>query len=190
MLSVGLVLRSDSVFLVSVSDILPKWFFPVRLFWFALGMTFIMYISRITPVIRRMRWWLLIGAVGTFLIGVLEWEWLLRASGQLWAPHRETLVDSFFTLFVILGILAFSEIRIPLANQLMEIGARSYGIYLVHPPVMEYFSRGIYHLAPALLSYQIFLQSSLIFVGLAIPLGMMYFVRRSRARSLYPILFG
>jgi len=188
--SVGLTLGTGFTLLPAVGGLLPKWFFPVRLFWFALGIVYILYLERISPILIRFRWLLLVAIGASFIIGFMEWEWFLKLSGQPWAPHRETLVDAVYSISVIFGLLAFSKIQVPLARPLMELGVQSYGIYLIHPLVMEYFSRGVYHLAPVLLSYQIFLQPGLIILGLAVPLVMMYLVRRSSARSLYPTLFG
>jgi peptidoglycan/LPS O-acetylase OafA/YrhL len=71
-----------------------------------------------------------------------------------------------------------------------ELGARSYGIYLLHPPVMEAVSRGLYHFAPWVLASQALLLPLLVGLGLGLPMLAMTIVRRSPARRLYQLQFG
>jgi hypothetical protein len=55
---------------------------------------------------------------------------------------------------------------------------------------MEFVSRGLYHLAPAVLGFQILLQPLLVLFGLGVPLALMYVVKHSRARVFYAYQFG
>jgi peptidoglycan/LPS O-acetylase OafA/YrhL len=91
---------------------------------------------------------------------------------------------------MILAFLAYTEVQLPFANVLLDLGGRSYGIYLVHGIVMEYVSRGLYHLAPWVLARQSLLQPALIVLGLGIPLALMALVSRSRWRGMYGFVFG
>ncbi len=174
----------------TLNTMLPKWVFLVRLFWFAAGMVVGFHLPRIKPFITRFRTVWLSAAVGFFILGFFEWEWLQGLSGQPWLQGRETIIDGFYAAAFILSIISFIEIKLPFSEEISALGTKSFGIYLVHSPVMEYLSRGIYHFAPQLLAHQIILQPLLILFGLGIPLLLMAAVKKSPARPLYSYQFG
>lgn len=180
----------DSQFVGSVVQVMPKWLFVSYLFWFSAGILASMHIhllERWAEIFRRVAGYVV---AGLFLMGYLEWELLGRWTGQLWMPHYETLVDCLYSAAVILAVLGWVSAPRGLANWLNALGERSYGIYLIHPIVMEYTARGIYRLVPEMLSKGWFVESMLITLGLGVPVLMISVVRRSRARVAYPFLFG
>jgi peptidoglycan/LPS O-acetylase OafA/YrhL len=71
-----------------------------------------------------------------------------------------------------------------------NLSSRSFGIYIVHSPVMEVVARGLYHLAPFVLGYQFIFQPLLLLFGLGVPLMLMLLVERSPLRGYYRYLFG
>ncbi len=121
---------------------------------------------------------------------MLEWELILHQSTELWIATKHTLIDELYALTFLLSFLAFDKISIPFSKNISEVGSKSFGIYLAHSPVLEYTSRGIYHLAPWILGYQILFQPILIILGLGIPFGLMKLVERSPARRVYTYIFG
>jgi peptidoglycan/LPS O-acetylase OafA/YrhL len=123
-------------------------------------------------------------------VGMLEWERYFRLSGQEWLAHRETLVDTVYSIAVILAFLAFSQARLPLARPVEQLGKDSYGIYLTHALFIQYAARAIYHLAPQALGYQVLLQPLLILVGFAGPLLLMRIFERTPLRRYYAYVFG
>lgn len=169
---------------------LPKWFFLVHLFWFTFGVVAGFEQQRFRPFLARTRWLWLTSAVVLFVLGTFEWELLLRWSGSPWAENRVTLVDGLYAGSVILSFLAFADVKLPFANSLFELGGKSFGIFLSHGLVMEYFSRGLYHLAPWVLGWQILFLPMVILVGLAGPLLLMALLARSPARRAYSSVFG
>ena len=170
--------------------LLPKWFFPVRIFWFSFGIVAGLHIGRLKEFVLRWKWALLGATIVLFAVGVFEWEALLRASGQPWIDNRETLVDGLYAGAVVLSFLALAEpSRFP-SRALGTLGALSFGIYLVHSPVMEFLARGLYHLAPWALSQQMLLVLALSLAGLGLPVLLIYAVKRTPLRRLYPYLFG
>jgi len=173
-----------------VVDVVPKWFFPARIFWFTLGVVTGFHMKAFERLIHQVRWWALGLALILFPLGILEWEIIQEFSGQPWLAHRETILDSAFATAVIFGFLGFKKTRVPYPAQLDELGSKSYGIYLIHSPVMEYVSRILYHVAPWVLASQLLLQPLLIILGLGIPLLMMAVVDRSPARAYYKYGFG
>jgi len=170
--------------------VMPKWFFPVRIFWFALGMVVGFHIRTLKDALVRLRWvWLSATAV-MLVLGILEWEVLVVRSGSRGLQTQETLIDGLYGLGVILTFLAFSNARLPFAGELSSLGSKSYGIYLIHSPVMQYLSRALYHLAPGVLAHQFLLLALLIVCGLGLPLLLMFAVNRSPARPYYAYQFG
>ncbi|HET7010802.1 MAG TPA: acyltransferase [Anaerolineales bacterium] len=173
-----------------LSALLPKWLFIVHIFWFALGMVLGSHAPRFRETLKRWRPWLGAAALAGFIGGAVEWEALLRLSGRPWLENRTTFVDGFYALAFIFWFIASSETGAAVGRGLAFLGSRSYGIYLVHSPVMEVFARGFYHLAPWILSQQLLLQPILIVFGMSVPLVMMELPRRTALRPAYAYLFG
>lgn len=168
----------------------PSVFFATRIFWFALGLVIGFHLQSFKPFLLRIRWGLVAGLILFFIVGVVEWEALLQQSGQPWIAPYETLTDGLYALVFILAFIAFDQIMLPLAKKIGDIGAKSYGIYLVHTLVLVVTSKMVYHLIPSLLGYQIIFQPILIFLGISVPLFLMEIVNRSRFRRYYAYLFG
>jgi peptidoglycan/LPS O-acetylase OafA/YrhL len=171
-------------------DVVPKWLFPARIFWFSFGIVAGFHLNGLKEWITKYKWFLLAVVLITYVVGIFEWEVYFRLSGEEWLNHRETLIDNLYSAALVLTLLAFNVSAVPLSKQIGDLGTKSFGIYLVHSPVMEYLSRIIFHLAPWILAYQIIFQPILIVVGLAVPLLLMALVKRSPARGFYQYIFG
>ncbi len=169
---------------------LPAWFFPGHLFWFAVGVVVGFHVGEFRGWLARWKWWLLGLMVITVPLGILEWEWILQASGRAWLGQERTFFDDLYSALAILAFLAFERVTPPAARQLSDWGTRSYGIYLAHSLVLLVAVKAIYHAAPWLLAHQILLQPLLLALGLAVPLALMALVNRSPARRFYAYLFG
>jgi surface polysaccharide O-acyltransferase-like enzyme len=168
----------------------PGWFFPQTAFWFVFGV----FAGFHLPLFKQWlaRWertlpWLTV-ALG--VLAFLEWELLLRLSGRAWLSPGPTVLDSLFSCAVILTCLAFAHLNMPLRRHLDVLGERSFGVYLVHAPVIEVAARGVYHAAPDMLAFQFPFQMLLLVVGLGVPMVLMAMVSRSPARAYYNYLFG
>ena len=169
----------------------PKWFFAARIFWFAFGIIAGFNLKAFEALLPRFRWGLLGLTLLLIPVGVVEWEWIVGGSGSNWLAHRETFVDTIYSLALLLAVLAFYREPAPAEPHIESLGLKSYGIYLVHSPVMEYTARAIYHLAPALLASQLLLQPILIVAGLGIPLAAMALANRaSQIQRYYKFAFG
>lgn len=184
------LLNLDAGIVQPLVDATPKWFFPARIFWFTLGIVAGFHMKAFEQFIRRIRWWVLGLMLVLFPLGILEWEIMQDLSGQPWLAHRETILDSVFAVAVIFSFLGFNKVSIPYSAQLNNLGSRSFGIYLIHSPIMQYTSRIVYHVAPWILASQLLLQPLLIVVGLGIPLLLMVVVSRSPVRAYYRYSFG
>ncbi len=182
----GLDLASKQLWL----NLVPKWLFLARIFWFTLGIVVGFHLDPFKRALARVRWPLLALTLILIPLGVAEWEIYVRLSGADWLAHRETLLDSLYALSFLGAFVAFDRARPPLDDAVSALGARSYGIYLTHAFVMENVARVLYHAAPTLLAYQIVLQPILIVSGLGLPLLAMAIVRRTPANRFYRYLFG
>ena len=168
----------------------PSWFFPGNLFWFAFGVVLGFHSTELIGGIVRARWFWLAGVALLLVPGIVEWELLLRASGEAWLGSTETLLDNVYSLLFLLTFLGFEAVRLPGLRRVSELGSKAYGIYLVHGLVLTFVAKIIYNAAPALLSVEIAFLGILAAAGLGVPLILMNLVRRSPARRLYPYLFG
>ncbi len=171
-------------------DVVPKWIFPVRIFWFVAGLVAGFHLAALKQFAARWKWWWLAGLLLLFAVGMVEWEVMQAYAGQGWSAHRETFLDTAYGGLVILAFLAFSDFNVPFAGFVSELGAKSFGIYLLHSPVMEVTARLIYRFMPGLLAHQEILQPVLVVASLGGPLLLMALVNRSPFRRYYRWLFG
>jgi peptidoglycan/LPS O-acetylase OafA/YrhL len=173
-----------------LADITPSWFFPTGVFWFSLGIVAGFHQDGLRQLLARSKRWIL-PALGVLLImGIAEWELMLRLSGAEWISPRATVLDDLFSLAFLMGFLAMERPRLPLQDKLNLLGSRSYGVYLVHSLVLLVLAKSIYHFVPALLGMQWAMQPLLVAAGLGLPLLLMTLVRISPARVVYELQFG
>lgn len=182
-----------------LGQLVPQWFFSSRIFWFSFGIVTGFHLQTVKEWAVRFKWVLLGVLVFSFLLGIPEWELYVHMSGLDWLNHRETLIDSIYATVLLLSFIAFDKQQIPLSKQIGDLGTKSFGIYIVHSPVMEYTARAIYHLAPWVLTHQVLFLPIIILMGLGVPLLLMEVVKRlmtlkmvqhSPAPNVYPYLFG
>jgi surface polysaccharide O-acyltransferase-like enzyme len=185
-----LVVAPEAPGVALLAAISPKWLFLVHVFWFVFGVVAGFQQETFKRALERFRSFLIPATAVLFVLGIVEWELLLQWSGQPWAENRPTIIDGLYTCGLILCIVGYSDVRLRVSNTLATLGGKSYGIYLVHGLVMEYLSRGLYHLAPWVLGQQILFQPMLIVLGLSVPLIMMSVFRRSPSRAFYAQVFG
>jgi peptidoglycan/LPS O-acetylase OafA/YrhL len=168
----------------------PSWFFPHVMFWFVFGAFAGFHPAPVREWLTRWGRWLAPASVVLGVAALVEWEVLLRLSGQQWLRPQVTLVDGLYSFACILTFMALVQSRTATAPQLDALGARSFGVYLLHAPVLELFSRASYHLTPVLLGHQVAFMALLIAAGVAVPLLLMAIAARTPARPYYNYLFG
>jgi membrane-bound acyltransferase YfiQ involved in biofilm formation len=184
------ILGLDIPVLSTLSWLARSWFFAGYTFFFCLGITIGFHLQSFKDFLNRFRWVLLGTLVILYVIGMVEWELLLRLSGQDWIGPRETMIDQFYAAAFLLTYISFDKVKLPFSKQISSLGAKSYGIYLIHSPVLQYTSRILYHVAPAILAYQFIFQPILYLAGFGLPLLMMALVNRSPVRRFYAYIFG
>jgi membrane-bound acyltransferase YfiQ involved in biofilm formation len=169
---------------------LPGWLFIGHGFWFCLGLVLAFYREHIQTSLERIKEWLVVMLMLVYILGIIEWEYLLQNSGREWIGPRMTLVDAVYIILFLLAFLALEKYTLPFTSQFNELGARSYGIYLVHSIILFVATKLIYRFVPAILGYQIIYQPLLVAVGIGTPILLMEFVYRSQFRPFYEHLFG
>lgn len=171
-------------------DHVSSCFFPHSIFWFVLGVFAGFHLPILKQWLNRWRrvlpWMTIILAILAFV----EWEWLLHLSGVDWLAPRFTLLDALYAAAFIFTFMAYERPGLPWAKRFEGLGAASFGIYLIHAPVLELASKAIYHIAPWIFAYQVIFMAILITLGTGIPLLFMSLVNRSPARRCYRYLFG
>jgi probable poly-beta-1,6-N-acetyl-D-glucosamine export protein len=184
------LLGLDAGALRPLVDVVPKWLFVARIFWFTAGIVVAFHVKEFEQSLFRARRGVLLATLVLIPIGVVEWELIQASSGQVWLAHRETFLDTFYAAALILSVLAFGLSNRRVVKPAERLAVNSFGIYLVHSPVMEYVARIIYHLAPWFLAYQLLFVPFIALVGLGVPLIMMTVVKRSPAKVFYKYIFG
>jgi surface polysaccharide O-acyltransferase-like enzyme len=168
----------------------PLWFFPRRLFWFALGIVFGFHIGDFKPFFTRHKNKFVYGAVIFYILSLVEFEVLLAQSGQPWIDFYSTYTTTIYAGLFLFAMLSADKLKLPMTPQLTDLAAKAFGIYLVHEQVLELVGTLMFRYAPSLLGYQILYQPIMMFFGLGVPLLLMYLVSRSPAKKLYKYSFG
>jgi peptidoglycan/LPS O-acetylase OafA/YrhL len=184
------ILGWDSPTAAWVSAHMPSWFFPHVMFWFVFGAFAGFHPAPVREWLTRWSRVLLPASIVLGVAALVEWEVLLRMSGQEWLRPQVTVVDGLYSFACILTFMALMQSRTASAPQLDALGARSFGVYLIHAPVLELCSRASYHLAPVLLAHHVTFLVLLIAAGVGVPVLMMAVARRTPARPYYNYLFG
>jgi peptidoglycan/LPS O-acetylase OafA/YrhL len=171
---------------------LPNWLFIFNLpFWFPFGVVMGLHLVQFKPRLIQYRWPLLVAAIVMAVLVLVEYTVVDQLTGPAWlGPGFSGFSKLPYSLFLILAFLAFDKSRMPLANEISQIGTKSLGIYLGNIPSVYLAAVFMYRLMPGILGYQLVYLSILTLVGLGIPLLLMEIVRRSPMRHRYRVLFG
>jgi fucose 4-O-acetylase-like acetyltransferase len=169
----------------------PIWFFPGRIFYFSIGLVAGMHVQEFGQWISRVKWGLLITAIIVFAITIIEYEYLVNLLDRYWLiPVYAGALKPIYAVSLVLCILAFAEVRLPYANKISDIGAKSLGIYFINTPVLYVVGSLLYYFAPAVLGMPFLYQAFLLTFGYMVPLLMMSITVRTPARKVYHYVFG
>lgn len=186
----AVILEMDMPIAEQILRLTPAWFFPQSVFWFAVGLASGFHLPVFKAWLARWKWVLLGATAVSFFLALFEWEFLFHQSGAEWLTPTRTLLDEVYSGAFLFTFLAFDKFNLPLAKFWSDLGTKSFGIYLVHAPVLEFVARASYHYFPQVLAYQILLMPLLIVCGVAVPLLLMALVNRSPIRPYYQTIFG
>jgi peptidoglycan/LPS O-acetylase OafA/YrhL len=183
-------LGPDSLEIDRMLGVATSRFFPGHLLYFSVGLVIGFHLPAAKQLLERCRWALLIATPALLMLSMVEWELLLRQSGQDWLAPAVTVMDDLYSLAFVLTVLAFERVTLPLTKPMGDLGTRSYGIYLSNALVLMLVAKAIYRLTPGLLDQTMLFVAILITLGLAVPLAMMALVNRTPARRYYRYIFG
>ena len=154
------------------------------------GVGFIFHLQRLKGWLARYKWVLLAATVVLGLMAIIEPEAVYRSTGQDWRGGSNTISGSLYAVVFVLCFLAFHQVPMPFSGLLHQLGRRSYGIYLLHPKVLEFVARVIRQVLPWMLAHQTLYQPVLVALAVGGPLLLMDAVAKSPARRFYRYLFG
>ncbi|MBN1179502.1 MAG: acyltransferase [Anaerolineae bacterium] len=168
---------------------------PWALVWWAvyfpMGIVCGLHIKAWKAWLQRARYALLVATIVLGIGSIFEAEWLTAVTGAFDWPHATFKLSSMlYAVAFILCFLAFEPHAMPCSRQVEQIGAMSFGIYLLHPKVMELSARAIYHLAPGLLGYQAVFQAIIVLLSIGLPILAMKWAARTPLRKVYRYFFG
>ncbi len=168
-----------------------RWMFIWWAFYFPLGVVCGFHSKIVRQRLDQFRRGLFVATVVLGVLSVIESELLYRLTQNYsWARGSFKISVCLYGVAFILLFLTLDNNPLPFSQAIGYIGVKSYGIYLLHPKVMEFTARVIYQLAPRLLVHQGLYQLVLVLLGLGVPISFMKGVESSPARRLSRYLFG
>lgn len=167
------------------------WVFCRWAFFFPLGAVVFTHQDRAKALIGRLKWVSVTAAACLWAYSIRDVALLFSSGAWLTlGDHARRPASEVYALAFVLAFLGFDSVRMRVAGALQWLGARSYGVFLLHFTVLTAVSKVLYHVAPWVLGRQVLLQPVLILAGLGLPLACMEAVARSPLRRSYPWLFG
>jgi peptidoglycan/LPS O-acetylase OafA/YrhL len=163
--------------------------FLTYLIYFSFGMVVGFHWEIIRPILIRFKWLFLVFLLIMSFLTIVEGEIIRRTIGIEMLGSPTTITGSIYAIMFILCILTFIEV-IPLLSPFSRLSKSIFGIYLIHPIVLELVSVFVYWITPKVLMYQIVFVLILIISGIMIPKLLMNLVSKYTTRKYYSLLFG
>lgn len=174
-----------------VIRVTPNWAFPRWITYFALGLVVAFNVGKTRRFLAKYQRQIVVLAGISWMLNIAEGSYLLQAYRTYWTAGVSTFSYHVFALSVIAGFLSLGDTAILKSGLVQDLGKRSYGIYLLHLPIIDLGARGVRKIAPGMLAHQAVLVPFLFVVGLGLPLlAMTALSRAKRARRAYRYLFG
>jgi surface polysaccharide O-acyltransferase-like enzyme len=159
--------------------------------YFILGVLYGYYPERFKLWLSRNKsnlpFWMFFFAV----LMIIETVFLFSRNNNFdWIGNQYLFSVTIFAILFIFWYISIERLGAAFRKILFVLGEHVYGIYLIHPIVLTYISKFLYHIAPKILAVQVLYQSILVVSGLLIPLIFMHFFSESRFRRYYRYIFG
>ncbi len=164
--------------------------FPMYAVPFSLGIVWEFHLQRLKEALASARWGLLAAVAILAALVLLESELMLRSTGVRRGAGAGLLSTSLYAIAFIICFLTFDSVSIPFPRFLHRLGAASYGLYLLHPPVLEFLARATQRFMPNVLAYPLFFQMMLTAAAIGAVLAFVTSISRSPIRRVYRYLFG
>ncbi|MBN1659125.1 MAG: acyltransferase [Anaerolineae bacterium] len=188
----ALALRYGNLFVwrIPALDDATDLLFPMYAVPFSLGIATGFHLQQIKQGLAKVRWGLLVALAALAALVLIESELVFRATGIRRGAGPGTLSTSIYSIMLILSFVAFDSIVMPFPKLFYRLGVATYGLYLLHPPLLEFFARATQKFAPRVLAYPVVFQMTLTAATVGIVLLFMAAVSKSPIRKLYRYLFG
>lgn len=181
-------LRSD--FLTFMRDLTPDWSVFRWVFFFALGLVIGYHLEKCKQWLSQWNSRLMIISLTFAILGIIEPEVIYRGAGMDWRWMPFPYSTQIYAVAIILLMLGAPLENFRISRVLGKLNKNTFGIYLLHYKSMEVFSRTLYHVLPALMPMTFLVFPVTFLVGIGLPLGFMWLVRRSKLAFLSRYLFG
>jgi hypothetical protein len=169
----------------------PRWFFPTHIFFFSLGIVFSMHIKAASVWLPQHKWQLLFIVVVSVALTFVEHKLVAAFMGRDWMGRTfDTFSRLTYASLFSLCFVAFHKTPLPFSKQLLDLGAKSLGIYFMNTPVVYVAGVFIYHLTPKLLEIPLLYFAIQTVLGIAVPLLLMEVVRRTPIKRVQQYAFG
>ena len=157
---------------------------------FSLGIVGGFHLQRLKQVLIKARRYLFVALVILAVLVVIESELIFRSTDIRWGAGPGILSTSLYSVVFLLCYLAFDSISIPFPKLFYKLGAMTYGLYLLHPPLLEFFARAAQKFTPDVLAYPVVFHAMLTVAAIGIAFLFMTSISKSPIRKLYRYLFG
>jgi surface polysaccharide O-acyltransferase-like enzyme len=171
-----------------VTRLFPSWSPFPWLFFFTFGISAGFHIQDLAQWLMKYRTALFVLVLITGFLNILESDYLYRSPLHYPSASIGTITYFLYATTFILWFLALAVV--PFSKQLTQFSVKSYGIFLLHYPIIEFTARLIYKVVPQLLAYPFVLVPLLILVGLGLPLIFINAFRKSPVKQYYQYLFS
>ncbi len=182
--------------LLGVSDLagfrkqIPTAFFGRFVFFFSLGVVCGFRPGRVQTWVAEHRRVLILLMFISAGVAIVESQLAYRFAKMDMGSQVTSIPSTLYALTIMFLLLSSNGCGPQTDRRLAEIGKRSYGIYLLHPVILEIVARTLQKFLPGVLAHPWLFLPLLIIPGLGLPLIFMNLITRTPLRKHYRYLFG
>jgi surface polysaccharide O-acyltransferase-like enzyme len=164
--------------------------FPMYAFFFAAGVVSGSNLRSFKLWLSKAKWYLLVAVIVLGALAMGESELVYRLTGLRRGGGPTAFSSSLYAAALVLCWLAFEQVAPPFSKALYQLSRAVFGIYLLHPKVLEFVARAVQEFTPWILAHQSVFQPVLVISAIMGPLLFMTIISKSPARRFYHYLFG
>lgn len=165
-------------------------FLDSGIFFFVAGIVAGLNLEEFKLFIKKFKWIFFFVMLISAILSMVEYQAQVVTDRGTWDGDFRTIFQFFFAAAFIAFYLASDRIPAIQMKNLIKVGSRSYGIFLVHVPVITIAAKILYHIAPWIFGFQSIFLLLLVLCGLGLPFFFMEISSRTPIRVYYKYLFG